>query len=288
MFTDPSGAVLPHCTAGYDGPAGADVTGGAKRAPASLGHRALDAAVRPVNLTPLGVGILAGGGLLATGLAPLSILVGGLSLVTWGTLVLVDVAASAGAAPVPAPARTDGIAALHLRDAMADVRAAAERVRLEIGRHDGVIGASLLEIEADCDALVEQALALAHRGDGIHRFLVAHDRDAIQREVDARLASARQAADGEASRAFRSAAEAKRRQLELWTELRGQHDHIAAELVAVEAALDELHARVVRLALLDPTDVARAGADASREVKVLRERMEILERSAARTLQEVG
>ncbi|MEQ1568003.1 MAG: hypothetical protein ABMA64_20355, partial [Myxococcota bacterium] len=74
-------------------------------------------------------------------------------------------------------------------------------------------------------------------------------------------------------------------QLATFDELRVLGERVTAELLAVEAELGELDARLARLGLSDPTDAAPT--DAASEVRALRERMHILEQSAANTLREV-
>jgi hypothetical protein len=251
--------------------------------------RAVDAATRPLHLAPLGVGALVGGGLLALGMPPLALLVGGLSVSTWGALVGWELLgpAPATSSPPPVPDRS-GLRSLVLRKALQDVDAAARRVQDRLAAQDGVLGAAFAELQADVRALVEQAEALAARGDAVHAFLMEHDPAIIERDVQARLVAARNVADPEAARSFRSAAESKRRQLEAWSGLRALHERVSAELVAVEATLGELDARVVRLSVEDPAGAARAGADAGREIRDVRERVGRLEQAAAKTLREVG
>jgi hypothetical protein len=252
----------------------------------SLARRALQSATRPLHLAPLGVGLAVGGGLLAVGLPPLALLVGGLSLGTSGALVAWELLA-----PAPKPESRPTRAAIRsatLRKALEDVDRAAGKVSARLVAHDGVLGASFVELTASVRALVEQAEALASRGDAVHAFLGEHDPAEIEREVQSRLVAARNVGDAEAAGSFRSAAAAKRRQLELWTELRGLFERVSAELVSVEAVLDELDARVVRLSLLDPGGAAAAGRDASREMQAVRQRVGILEQAATRTLREVG
>ena len=60
------------------------------------------------------------------------------------------------------------------------------------------------------------------------------------------------------------------------------------ELVATEAALDELHARVARVTLDDPGDPAAGGAQVRQQLKELSTRLHALERSAADTLKEMA
>lgn len=260
----------------------------------SLAARALTAATRPLHLAPLGVGVVVGGGLVAVGLAPLAVVVGGLSVTTWGALVGWDLLAGAGAerpvTPTPATPPPDRrtVRSLVLRKALQDVDQAAARVLGRMRRQDGVLGAAFVELEADVRGLVEQAEGLAAQGDGVFAFLLEHDPATLERELHARSLAARQAADPEAARSLQSAAESKRRQLEAWKELRTLGDRVTAELAALQAALEELDVRVVKLTLQDPAGAARVGADAGRDIRALRERVGVLEQAAARTLRELG
>ena len=257
--------------------------------PDTLLGRALVAATRGSNLVPPGLGIAAAGGLLAAGLAPVAAVVGALSAVTWGALVAWDLAGPARAsAPPPAPAPDDRDAlAPHFAEAVAAIRAAAARVRDPIDHHDGILSDSLLEVGAATDELVERAEALVLRGDAIARHVTANDPQRIQKEIEQREASAASMRDAAAAASLRVAADAKKRELATWTELRDQHARIVAELVAVESSLDALRARVVALTLNDPGDAA-AGATIGAELHELGERLDVLERAAAATIRSIG
>lgn len=256
-----------------------------RRARPTLIRRAVDAATRPVHLVPPGVGITAAGSLLALGQAPLAVVVGGLSMLTWGAMVAWDLA-TPPAPPEPEPP-PPGLDAPHLQKALDAVRAAAASVREPIDAHDGVLGASLLEIRVAADGLVDSAEGLARRGDAVYRYLRTYDPAEIQREADQLARASQGARDAETAASLASAAEAKRKQLATWKELRAQHDRIEAELIAVEAELDSLHARVVHLTLNDPGDTS-AGASIGRELASLGTRMSMLEKAAAATLSEVS
>lgn len=249
--------------------------------------RALRAATRPLHLLPLGVGVVVGGGLIALGLPPLALLAGGLSLATWGALAGWELL---GTPPPDVPVGPDraGLRSAVLREALQRVDAAARRVSDRLTAQDGLLAASFVDLAADLRALVEQAEALAARGDAVHAYLRDHDPATIERERDRCLASARAAADPAAADSFRAAAEAKRRQLDALRELHGVLDRVVAEVAAVEATLGALDARVVRLAVDDPAEALRAGADAGDEIRAARERVGRWEQAAARTLREMG
>lgn len=255
----------------------------------SLLRRAVDASVRPVNLVAPGVGVAAASGLLAVGLAPLALAVGSLSVAAWGAMVAWDVASPKPAPPPPPPPPPPPkLEALHLQQAIEGIRRSAARVRERIDAHDGVLAASLLEVGANCATLVESAEEMARRGDAVYVFLRGHDPALVHREIEERRRLARAARDPEAAASLERAAEAKERQLRAWSELRDLHDRIAAELVAVGSALDELGVRVMQLTLQDPADAAVSGAGVGKELQSLRDRVQVLERSAAATLQEVA
>ena len=254
-------------------------------APRPILARALDAAARPANLVAPGLGVVTAGGLVAMGLAPFALAVGALSLGTWSALVAWDLATPPR--PVEPPVEPD-LASPQL-DALLDaVRASASKVRDEVLAHDGVLSASLLALVGECDDLVETASRAARRGDAVWQRLAALDIAAMKRDVELRRQAARQAADSEVAASFGRAADAKQRELDAWRDTRVLVERIVAELVATEAALGELHARVVRLTLHDPGDPDAYGAGIGPEIKVLKERLDVLERSAARTLEEVG
>lgn len=246
-------------------------------------RRALDASVKPLNLVAPGVGVAAAGALVAMGLPPLALAVGSLSVAAWGAMVAWDVATPKPPPPPPPPPKR--LQAVHLQQAIDAIRRSAESVRGRIDGHDGVLSTSLAELRADCDGLVDSAEEMARRGDAVWTFLRSHDPAPVQRELEDLRRRARTLRDAEAAASLESAAEARGRQLEAWAGLRTLHDRIAAELVAVGAALDELNVRVVQLTLQDPGDaVPEIGSD----LKALRDRVQVLERSAAATLREVA
>ena len=257
-----------------------------RRAP--LLRRLLDASVKPLNLVAPGVGAAAAGALVVIGLPPLALAAGSLAVAAWGAMVAWDLAippAPAPATPPPAPPRR--LQAPDLQQAIEGIRASAATVRARIDAHDGILSTSLLELQADCDALVASAEAMARRGDAAYAFLLAHDPARIQQELDALRRRAKSAQDPEAGASLQSAVASTERRLAAWSGLETIHDRIAAELLAVDAALDELDVRVVQLTLQDPGDAvpgARLGAD----LVLLRDRVQLLERSAAATLQEMA
>ncbi len=252
----------------------------------TLLSRALVAATRGSNLVPPGLGIAAAGGLLAAGLAPIAAVVGALSAATWGALVALELAGTPTAPPAPEPPPMPDVAP-HFAEALAAIRAAAARVRDPIDRHDGVLSDSLLELGAATDELVTRAEALVRRGDAIGRHVAGTDPQRLEREAEQREASAAAMRDPAAAASLRVAADAKRRELATWSELRDQHARIIAELVAVESSLDALRARVVALTLNDPGDAA-AGATIGAELHALGERLDVLERAAADTIKSIA
>jgi hypothetical protein len=150
------------------------------------------------------------------------------------------------------------------------------------------------ELEGDLAArddvsggLLDSADETALRGDTLYAWLRSHDPNAIHQEARDRADAAHRARDVEVARSLRTAADAKARQLETYRELRALLDRISAELVAAEATLDELHARVMKLTLSDPGD-AVAGLSVGQDLAELRKRLQVLEKSAAATLREVG
>jgi hypothetical protein len=249
--------------------------------PPSLARRALDAAVRPLHLVAPGFGVAAAGGLVALGAAPFAIAVGALSLGAWGALVAWDLAT-----PPKVPDPTERIASEELREHLRAVIAAGERVRAHLDAHDGSFGPSLAEIRAESDELVDAALAAATRADAVARLLATVDAHALVQEGESRGAAAKKARDPEVKQALKRAAEAKARELKGWRELAGVVQRVTAELVAAEAALDELLVRVVRVTVDDPG--AGAGEAVRGEIKDLAARLHVLERAAETTLREVG
>lgn len=258
--------------------------------PTPTGRRFLDAAAKPLHLLPPGVGMVAAGGLLVAGLPPLAVAVGVLSMGAWGALVAWDLVGP-GPAPAPEPPPVDPLAGIRterLRLVMGAIHEAARRVERQIDGHEGAVTPSLLELSAESRALVTAADEAARRADALAVLLASVDHGALARELDERARAAAQAPDPEVARALRLAADAKGRERETWRELGRLVDRITAELVAAEASLDELAARVIRVTHDDPADTSAGGAEVRGQVKAVADRLQVLEKSAADTLREVG
>jgi hypothetical protein len=248
---------------------------------------ALRAVVRPINLVAPGVGSAAAAGLLFLGMPALALTAGALSIVTWGALVAWDLVVPQAPA-LPGEPERKPFAAAGIERSWQSIRAAADRVRSAVDRHDGVLTGSLVELLADCEELVDSARGMASRGDAVHGYLRSHDPAEMARVAEDHVRSARSVRDPAARSSLEAAAGAKRRQLETWQELRTLYDRILAELVNVEAALDELHARVVKLTFDDPAVAADASERVGADLRSVRERVRVLEQSAAATLRDLS
>ncbi len=253
--------------------------------PPALGSRLVGTAARPLNLLPVGLGGAAALGLVMAGLPPLALAVGALSLGTWGALVAWDLVSAPKPEPAPGPATT--LASPRLQGQLDGLVVAAAAVQARIQAHEGVLSPSLAELNAECQHLLEAATGAALRGDTVLTMLAGVDQDALIRERDLRGRQARDASDPEVRRSLTSASEAKAREIETWQSLSTLANRIAAELVAADAALDELNVRVARMTLDDPGS-AETGGQVREQVKELSGRLNMLERAAQATLAEVG
>lgn len=253
--------------------------------PPPFGNRLIDAAARPLNLLPAGLGVVTAAGLTLAGLPPIGIAVGALSLGTWGALVAWDLLSAPRPAPAPGPAKA--IASPRLQAHLESLLEVGARVRARIDSHDGVLTPSLAELHAECQLLLDAATGAARRGDAVLSLLAEVDRDALVRERDLRVREARESNDPEVRRALTAAAEAKSRELGTWESLATLANRITAELVAADAAMDELNVRVVRVTLDDPGS-DESGRRVREQVKELASRLNVLERAAQATLEEVG
>ena len=248
-------------------------------------RRAFDAAVRPVNLLAPGLGTAVAGGLLTAGLPPLALAVGALSALTWGALVAWDVASKPRPAPPPPPPQKT--LAAPFAGLLSGVEASARAVMDRIDGHDGAVGTTLLEVRADCVALVEAARRLAQRGDTVHHWLVSHSSEDVRAQIKELGEAQKRARDPAAAASLESAVQARRNELKARDGIRDIGERIIAELVATDAGLDELHARVVALTLADPTDSDARTDAVARDVRALRDQVSLLEKAAAATLLEV-
>lgn len=247
--------------------------------------RFLTAATRPMHLIAPGVGTLAAGGLLVAGLPPLAIAVGVLSLGTWAAMTGWELASPAPKPPPP-PEPAAALRDQQLAALLRAVTAAGERVRARVDEHDGILGASFAELLAEQRELVDAATRAAQRGDRVATLLAGVDRATLTRERDDRRDAAQRARDREVSRSLHDAAAAKERELQTWRSLAALVERIRAELVAAESALDELHARVVKLMATDPGGID--DADVHSQVRALSERLSGLEQTVDKTLKEMA
>ncbi|MEQ1508362.1 MAG: hypothetical protein ABMB14_39390, partial [Myxococcota bacterium] len=163
---------------------------------------------------------------------------------------------------------------------------AAGRVQAAIDRHDGVLSGDLVDLGVTARALGHRPGRVDERGDAVFVFLSTHDPEVIARTAADHVRQARSVRDPAAAASLEAAADARRRQLQTWEQLRVLFERIGAELVSVEAGLDELHARVVKLTFDDPStaDVPSIGQD----LATLHDRVRLLERSAEATLRDLA
>lgn len=251
----------------------------------SLFRRALSASIRPRHLIPPALGIAASVSLLLVDLVPFAFATALLSFVAWATLVTRELLSSS---PQAIAESTPTLESVQLARAHRAILSAADRVRTSARSHDGALSDSLGDVVIHCDELVVASAAMAARGDALFRFLRVHDPSELRRMADEHTRAARSMKDAEVAGSLRSAAEAKRRQLETIEELRTLYDRILAELLAVEATLGELHARVVKLTFEDPAYALSVAGTVGGELSSVRQRVQRLERSAAATLRELS
>jgi hypothetical protein len=248
-------------------------------------RRTFNAAVRPVNLLAPGLGTAVAGSLLTAGLPPLALAVGALSALTWGAMVAWDVVSKSD--PTAPVAALEPELAAPFGALLQAVEESAQAVMDRIDAHDGAVGTTLLEVRADCVALVEAARRLAQRGDTVHRWMITHDSDDVRAQIKELGEAQKRARDKAAAASFEAAVQARRNELKARDGIRDIGERIIAELVATDAGLDELHARVVALTLSDPADADARSDAVARDVRALRDQVSLLEKAAAATLLEV-
>lgn len=248
------------------------------------GSRLIGAAAKPLNLLPVGLGGITAAGLLLGGLPPLAIAVGALSFGTWAALVAWDLVSAPRPVATPEPAAR--LLSPRLQGHLDSLNAVGASVRGRIDGHEGVLTPSLAELNAECQHLLEAATGAAKRGDVVLSMLAGVDRAALTLERDLRVREARAANDPEVRRSLTAASEAKAREIETWQSLATLANRISAELVAADAAMDELNVRVARMTLDDP-GAADPGGQLRDQVKGLASSLNTLERAAQATLEEV-
>ncbi|MSP55929.1 MAG: hypothetical protein EXR69_10050 [Myxococcales bacterium] len=252
--------------------------------PHAPGSRLIGAAAKPLNLLPVALGGITATGLLLGGLPPLAVAVGAISFGAWAALVAWDLVSVPKAEATPRPVVSS--LSPRLQAHLDSLNAVGASVRERIKGHEGVLTPSLVELNAECQHLIDAATGAAKRGDAVLAMLAGVDRDELRLERDLRAREARAATDAEVRRSLTAASEAKTREIETWQSLATLASRISAELVAADAAMDEINVRVARMTLDDPGS-ADAGGQLRDQIKGVASRLYTLERAAQATLEEV-
>lgn len=251
----------------------------------ALLRRIFDASVHLRNLLPPAIGLIASLSFMIAGFVKFAILACFFALATWVILVARTLRAPSLSTILNEDPPLESV---QLARAKRSILIAADQVRSAAAGHHGVLSTSLLDVVTHCNALVTASSVVASRGDALFRFLRIHDPSELRRMADEHTRAARGMRDPEVAGSLRSAADAKRRQLETLEELRTLYDRILAELLAVEATLGELHARVVKLTFDDPAHAVTMAGSVNGELESIKQRVQRLERSAAATLRELS
>jgi hypothetical protein len=135
--------------------------------------------------------------------------------------------------------------------------------------------------------LVSVAARAARRSEAIHAHLESDSPDGLEKELTRLRALAQQTQDEAARGGFLQAADEKAKELATYRQLQGLRDRVHAQLKLIEASLDGLSAKLVKL---DATDIGEAlsiNESIAENVRNVSTDVEILESTFEETLQEL-
>ncbi|HTM19393.1 MAG TPA: hypothetical protein VL172_02760 [Kofleriaceae bacterium] len=148
------------------------------------------------------------------------------------------------------PARPAPLEAMELAAAYADVLEAHDAVRAAMSDGDRP-REGLALVYARCRELVDAAGQVARSGDAVRRYLGRRTPLALEGEAARLDALAERARDPRAAAAYRMAAQARHRQLDLYHQIGGLYDRIEARLALLTSFLGAVEAMIVRLQVFD-------------------------------------
>jgi hypothetical protein len=264
---------------------------------------ALAAAVRPVNLVVLAVGLVASMALGVGGGSAVGIAVLALALVAYAGLVAMDLmnrrfvedtvhGKKRGARLRIELSEDEGfipperIGAQDLRGVYEMIVNKFERAKsaFEVGGND--LQLSLRESIERCLELVKEAGKTATKGDKLRIYLDSES--AAQMEKDARRleSQAKNATDGAARDNYKQAAEAKRQQLATYRQIEGLYDRVNAQLSVIETSLETVNAKLVKLSATDVQEAIAANQSIATHLESVHSDIHTLETTVEETIQE--
>lgn len=256
-----------------------------------LPQRLVRAATRPAQLRLLAGGAAAAGAAAGLGVAldsPLPALaVAALTALGWAATTAWDALYDRSLAE-PAPSEALPIEDPALRTRLAAVREAAAAVRAAVEAVEGPMEGHLAEALGSCRELEEGAVRLAERGDVLLRVAAEAADDTLRGKAEDYEARARAARDREARERWKEAAARTRAQIGHARELYAAVERIHAELAAVEGALGELRARVLKVGASGLDEGEVPGAEVRATLRTMDDELTSLEKAARATLREVS
>jgi len=246
---------------------------------------ALAAARRPRNLAILFAGVtacLVGG--ITLGLPLLAAGAIGVGASAYAAMIAHDVADPRFArrvfgplgAPLRPAVRVEDLDAVELHLAYAGILRAHEEVRTALQASRGVVD-GMRDVYARCGDLVEASGRVARSGDALQRYLQTQTLPSLEAEVVKLASLAATTSDPHAASAYQHAAQARRRQVDIYCQIQGLYDRVKARLAVVTAFLATVQALVVKLHALDLEQVNDQGAAIADQIDDLRGEIDILE-----------
>jgi hypothetical protein len=183
---------------------------------------------------------------------------------------------------VPAAALRD----TELRDVYMNILAAFENCQRSYWASSPNVRSSLEDGFGRSQELVKVAGRAAQRSDAIYLQLTATTPKELGAEVERLQYLAGKTSDETARAGFLEAAEAKSNELQTHEQLRGLRDRVHAQLRLIEASLDGLSVKLVKLDATDYTEAISINQSISEHVKTMTNDVEILELTFEDTLKE--
>jgi hypothetical protein len=175
----------------------------------------------------------------------------------------------------------------EIRDVYAGVLKAMDQCRIVYGGSGQSLRQSLEDGLQRSEELVRVAGRAARRSDVIRRHLDGDTPEGLARELERLRILSAQTPDESARQGFLQAADAKAKELETYRQLQGLRDRIHAQLKLIEASLDALSAKLVKLDASDLAEALSINASITENVQTMTSDVEILESTYEETLQEL-
>jgi len=175
----------------------------------------------------------------------------------------------------------------EIREVYQAIFVAMDRCRRVYEATSATLRSSLEDGMKRSEELVVVAGRAAKRSDAIRRHLDADTPAGLNKELERLRSLADRTKDEAARKSFLQAADAKAKELETYQQLHDLRDRIFAQLKLIEASLDGLSAKLVKLEASDLSAAISINDSITENVQTMTSDVQILESSYDETMQEL-